>query len=47
MDKEGTIPEERFKDFEEVFDGTGQPIGFTLPGNSFIFRYDAQGGWKD
>ena len=22
-------------------------MGFTLPGNDFLFRYDDKGGWKD
>ena len=47
MDKEEVGGDNRFKDFEEIFDGKGVAIGFTLPDNPFIFRYDANRGWKD
>lgn len=40
-------PDPRFESFEEVFDSNGIAIGFTLPNNSFVFRYDKRGGWKD
>ena len=47
MDKEERKGTSRFGDFEQIFNGKGEAIGFTLPGNSFIFRYDANKGWKD
>ena len=49
MDKElvDGKPEPRFENFEEVFNGSGVAVGFTLTGNDFIFRYDSSGGWKD
>lgn len=34
-------------DYQEVFSSDGVALGFTLPGNDFLFRYDDKGGWKD
>ena len=47
MDFDDDKPDPRFDAFEEVFDSNGIAIGFTLPNNSFVFRYDKKGGWKD
>lgn len=34
-------------DYQEVFSSDGVALGFTLPGNDFLFRYDDKRGWKD
>lgn len=47
LDDGEDFPDPRFNDFEEVFNSDGIAIGFTLPNNSFVFRYDKKGGWKD
>lgn len=47
MDFDQDKPDPRFQNFEEVFNSDGIAIGFTLPENTFVFRYDGKGGWKD
>jgi len=46
MDKKG-LPDPRFTEFTEVFNGEGTLIGFSIPNSDFIFKYDSHGGWYD
>jgi hypothetical protein len=45
MDSGG--PDPRWNEFIEQYDQDGKPIGFKLPGNDFLFKYDIDGGWDD
>ena len=47
MSFEAGKPDPRFDEFEEVVNDDGQAVGFTIPNNPFVFRYDSKGGWKD
>ena len=40
-------PDPRFNQFTEVLDEDGKAIGFKLPNNEFVFKFDEDGGWVD
>ena len=40
-------PDPRWKEFTEEVDEQGTPIGFRIPNNDFLFKYDHEGGWED
>jgi hypothetical protein len=42
-----TKPDPRWNEFIEVFDENSKAIGFNLPDNAFLFKYEADGGWED
>ena len=44
MEKE---PDPRWANFVEVLDEKDKAIGFNLPDNTFLFKYDQFGGWHD
>ena len=46
MDKKRE-PDPRFQQFIEALSEDGKVIGFTLPDNPFLFKYDTNGGWLD
>ena len=40
-------PDSRFSEFNEVADENGKVIGFKIPNNDFLFKFDEDGGWLD
>lgn len=44
---EDKLPDPRWKEFIEERDAQGKVIGFKLPGNDHLFKYDEFGGWTD
>lgn len=44
---DNTKPDPRWNEFIEEFDSEGKLIGFKLPNNDFLFKYDFDGGWED
>jgi hypothetical protein len=42
-----SLPNPRWNEFIEEYDSEGKAIGFKLPDNDFLFKYDVDGGWED
>lgn len=40
-------PDPRWEEFIEEMNEDGKAIGFKLPKNDFLFKYDTNGGWED
>jgi hypothetical protein len=40
-------PDPRWASFIEYLDSDNKVVGFTLPDNDHLFKYNSEGGWHD